>query len=81
MTIRETIEDMERETLESLCHLERKFQGGVTERNRSVTFVRSFNETATVSYIASRFRRLKNKTQVFLTPKGRPLPHAYVAYA
>lgn len=52
MTIRETIEDMERETLSPYATLSENSRG-VIGRNHSVTFVRSFKETATVSYIAS----------------------------
>ena len=50
-------------------------------RRRTAGCARRSSATATGSCTAKAFRRLKHKTQVFVAPRGRPLPHAADAHA
>ena len=69
MTIRETIEDMERETLSPYATLSENSRG--RDREEPQCDIRPvFQRDRDRILHCKSFRRLKNKTQVFLTPKG-----------
>ena len=69
MTIRETIEDMERENLSPYATLSENSKG--RDREESQCDIRPvFQRDRDRILHCKSFRRLKNKTQVFLTPKG-----------
>ena len=69
MTIRETIEDMERENLSPYATLSENSKG--RDREEPQCDIRPvFQRDRDRILHCKSFRRLKNKTQVFLTPKG-----------
>lgn len=69
MTIRETIEEMERRTLSSHATLNENSKG--RDREEQQCDIRPlFQRDRDRILHCKAFRRLKNKTQVFLTPKG-----------
>lgn len=69
MTIRETIEEMERETLSPYATLNENSRG--REKDEPQCDIRPlFQRDRDRILHCKSFRRLKNKTQVFLTPKG-----------
>lgn len=69
MTIRETIEDMEREFLSPYATLSEKSRGRDVDEPQCDIRPLFQRDRDRILHCKS-FRRLKNKTQVFLTPKG-----------
>jgi dGTPase len=69
MTIRESIEDMERETLSPYAMLNENSRGRDVEEPQCDIRPVFQRDRDRILHCKS-FRRLKNKTQVFLTPKG-----------
>ncbi len=69
MTIRETIEDMERKTLSPYATLNENSRGREVDEPQCDIRPLFQRDRDRILHCKS-FRRLKNKTQVFLTPKG-----------
>ena len=77
MNIRETIEKWEQETLSPYASLSANTRG--RERKEPLCDIRPEYQRDRDRILHSKsFRRLKQKTQVFLAPEGSRLPSAYI---
>ena len=81
MTIREQIEQMEKENLSPYACLQRRIPEAETVTSRNVTSARCFKETEIDTLHRKSFRRLKSKTHGLSDTNGGSLPDTYVPHA